>query len=327
MRVLDSDQEKRIETVGKPLTYNGTLVGRTDVTDALAMFLIQPDQVPRRRPWFAAGQYCVIGLNNDEHPELGAVRRAMSIASAPEAESPLEFYIRYVARPSSQNPLTHLLWKLHIGDRIYLRTSAAGHFTIDGTVGSQDPRLRVMVASGTGAAPFVSMIRSEVGRNAAVDLSRWVFLHGASYPAELGYRDELLALSASNGLRYWGTVSRAGGTSGWTGDVGRVEAFLEPQRLADLEQRLGLPAGGFVPTTTVVFVCGLTGTIASALDRLIDRGFIPHARAVREALGVPVDTSGSLFYELYDPAPIIDIRNAAVIEPLRARMQVALGLP
>jgi ferredoxin--NADP+ reductase len=310
--------------MGRPIVYNATLVGRTDLTDALATFRIQPDQPPRRRPWFAAGQYCVLGLNNTGQPELGSVRRAMSIASAPEADGPLEFYIRYVTRPSSSNPLTHLLWKLETGDRLYLRASAAGQFTIDDTVGVQDSRLRVMVAAGTGSAPFISMIRSEICRHPAVDLTNWVLLHGTSYPAELGFREELLALSASNGLKYCATVSRSGEAHGWTGDAGRVESFFEPLRLADLEQRLGLASGGFTPANAVVFVCGLTGTIAAVLARLIDRGFIPHARVVRDALGVPADARDSLFYELYDPTPVIDINDPAVIDPLRARMQDAL---
>jgi ferredoxin--NADP+ reductase len=310
--------------MGRPIVYNATLVGRTDLTDALATFRILPDQPPRRRPWFAAGQYCVLGLNNTSQPELGSVRRAMSIASAPEADCPLEFYIRYVSRPSSRNPLTHLLWKLETGDRLYLRTSAAGQFTIADTVGGQDSRLRVMVAAGTGSAPFISMIRSEVRRDPAVDLTNWVLLHGASYPAELGFREELLAVSASNGLKYCPTVSRPGEVHGWTGDAGRVESFFDPHRVADLELRLGLASGGFTPDNAVVFVCGLTGTIAAVLARLIDRGFIPHARVVRDALGVPVEARDSLFYELYDPRPVIDISDPGVIDPLRARMQDAL---
>jgi ferredoxin-NADP reductase len=311
--------------MGKPLTYNATVVKRTDVSEALATFLIQPDEVPRAHPWFAAGQYCVLGLNNSDRPELGSVRRAMSIVSAPEAVGPLEFYIRYIARPSSQNPLTHLLWKVGDGGRLHLRTAAAGQFTINDTVGRQDARLRVMVAAGTGVAPFISMIRSEVCRNPSVDLSKWVVLHGASYAPELGYRQELIALSKSNGLRYWGTVSRPTQTSGWTGDVGRAESFFEPDRLGNLEQRLDLPAGGFTPDRAVVFVCGLTGTIGTVLVRLIDRGFIPHAKAIREALGVPREAQESVFYELYDPTPVIDITDPTVIEPLRARMQLAIN--
>ena len=311
--------------VGKPLAYNATIVGRTDLTDTLSTFLIQPDAPPRTRPWFTAGQYCVLGLNNSERPNLGSVRRAMSIASAPEADLPLEFYIRYVARATSQNPLTHLLWKLGTGARIYLRSVAAGVFTIKDTVGVDDSRIRVMVAAGTGAAPFISMIRSEVRRNPFADLSKWVLLHGASYVSELGYRQELLELSKANRLKYWGTVSRPSESRSWSGDVGRVESFFEPNRVPDLEQRLGLAAGGFNPRNAVILVCGLTGTIGGALVLLLDRGFIPHARAIRDALGVPPGVSDSMFYELYDSTPVIDIDVPAVIEPLRARMQAALA--
>jgi hypothetical protein len=74
-----------------------------------------------------------------------------------------------------------------------------------------------------------------------------------------------------------------------------------------------------------VLVCGLTGTIGAVLVRLLDRGFIPHAHAIREALGVLPEVSPSLFYELYDPTPVIDVDDPAVIEPLRARMQAVLA--
>jgi ferredoxin--NADP+ reductase len=310
--------------MGPSLAYNATIVGRTNLTDTLSTFLIQLDQPPRNHPWFTAGQYCVIGLANSERPALGSVRRAMSIASAPEAKGPLEFYIRYVAGPASPNPLTHLLWKRATGDRIYVRSTAAGVFTLNDTIGADDPRLRVMVAAGTGVAPFISMIRSEVYRNRLSDLSRWVLLHGASHPAELGYRRELFEYSAVNRLNYWGTVSRPSEEHNWTGDVGRVESFFAPTRMSDLEQRLGLAANELTPDRAVVFVCGATGTIGATLTLLVDRGFVPHAQAIREALGVPPEAGDSLFYELYDPTPVIDINDPTVIEPLRARMQAAL---
>ena len=33
-----------------------------------------------------------------------------------------------------------------------------------------------------------------------------------------------------------------------------------------------------------------------------------------------------MFYEQYDTEPVIDIKDPNVVEPLRARMQAALGL-
>jgi len=311
--------------MAKPLEYNATLVERIDVTDALTLFRVQPDQPPAQRPWFVPGQYCVLGMNNAEKPELGSVRRSMSIASAPEDEGPIEFYIRWVAKPESENPLTHLLWKLKSGDRMYMRPVAAGVFTVKDTIGVDDPRIRVMVAAGTGSAPFVSMVRSELRRNPDADLSKWVLLHGASYPADLGYRDELMGMVERNGLHYWGTVSRPKAAPDWTGDTGRVEAFFEPARLTALEQRLGLPTGGFNPRNVVIFICGLTGTITGTIIPLIDRGFIPDFKRIREALGVPADAKDSVFYEQYDTEPVIDVKDPSVVEPLRERMQAALA--
>jgi ferredoxin--NADP+ reductase len=120
-------------------------------------------------------------------------------------------------------------------------------------------------------------------------------------------------------------VSRPGEARGWTGDVGRVESFFEPDRLPDLERRLGLAAGGLTPERAVVYVCGLTGTIGEVLVRLLDRGFIPHAKSIRDALGVPAGVDDSLFYELYDPTPVIDLDGPRAIESLRARLQAALA--
>ena len=311
--------------MAKPLEYNATLLERIDVTDALTLFRVQPDQMPAERPWFTPGQYCVLGMNNAAKPELGSVRRSMSIASAPEDEGAIEFYVRFVSKPESENPLTHLLWKLKNGDRMYMRPVAAGVFTIKDTIGVDDPRIRVMVAAGTGSAPFVSMVRSELRRNPKADLSKWVLLHGASYPADLGYRDELTRLVTEHGLKYWGTVSRPKEAPGWTGDTGRVEAFFEGARLDDLEHRLGLAPGGFNPKNVVIYICGLTGTITGTVIPLMDRGFVPDFKRIREALGVPADTKDSVFYEQYDTEPVINIKDPAVVEPLKARMQAGLA--
>jgi ferredoxin--NADP+ reductase len=311
--------------MAKPLEYNATLAERVDITDALTLFRVKPDQAPEKNPWFVPGQYCVIGLNNTEKPELGSVRRSMSIASAPEDDGPTEFYIRWVAKPESENPLTHLLWKIKTGDRMYMRAVAAGVFTIKDTIGLDDSRLRVMVAAGTGSAPFISMLRSELRRDPNADLSRWVLLHGASYPADLGYRDELAQMVERNKLKYWGTVSRPKEAPDWKGDTGRVEAFFDGARLDELEKRLGLAPGGFTPRNAVIFICGLTGTITGTIVPLIDRGFIPDFKRIREALGVPADAKDSVFYEQYDTEPVINIKDPAVVEPLKARMQAALA--
>jgi ferredoxin/flavodoxin---NADP+ reductase len=249
----------------------------------------------------------------------------MSIASAPEDDGPIEFYIRYVAKPESENPLTHRLWTLKNGDRMYMRPVAAGVFTIKDTIGAEDPRFRVCVAAGTGSAPFVSMVRSELRRNPQADLSKWVILHGASYPGDLGHRDELMGLVETHGLKYWGSVSRPKDGDGWSGDTGRVEGFFSGERLAELERRLGLAPGGFNSHKAAIFICGLQGTIGTTITNLCDRGFVPDQKRMREALGVPADVEANLFYEQYDTEPVINIKDPAVVDPLKAQLAAALA--
>jgi ferredoxin--NADP+ reductase len=311
--------------MAKPLEYNATLTERVDITDALTLFRVTPDQPPAQRPWFVPGQYCVLGLNNTVKPELGSVRRSMSIASAPEDDGPVEFYIRWVAKPESDNPLTHLLWNIKTGARMYMLVNATGKFTVKDTVGVDDPRLRIMVAAGTGSAPFLCMLRSELLRDPAADLSRWVLLHGASYATDLGYRDELQQMVERNHLKYWGTVSRPKESPDWKGDTGRVEAFFEGARLDDLERRLGLPPGGIAPRNAAVFICGLNGTIAGTFAALLDRGFVPDFPRIRKALDVPEDRHASVFWEQYDTEPVINLKDPSVVEPLRVRMQAGLA--
>lgn len=308
----------------KPLEYNATLVERIDLTSALSVFKIRPDEPLAGSPTFVPGQYMTLGLNNEEKPELGSVRRPMSIASAPEEGNVLEFYIRYVSYPESDNPLTHLLWKTNAGDRIYLRSKAVGKFTVADTVGNDDPRLRICVAAGTGLAPFVSMVRSQSLADPASSLGIWGILHGASYPADLGYREELEGLTP-RGLHYFRSVSRPDETPDWDGDKGRVEDYFRPERLVDLEAGLGLGAGELTPTKAVIYICGLQGTISQTIVRMISRGFVPENRKLRRALEVDDGVEASLFFEQYDSTPVIDIKNPEVIEPLRRQLHAAIG--
>ncbi|HEX9733999.1 MAG TPA: hypothetical protein VGG06_18670 [Thermoanaerobaculia bacterium] len=311
--------------MAKPLAYNATLVERLDLTPKLAVFKVRPDEPYQGAvPWFVPGQYMTIGLNNETRPDLGSVRRPMSIASAPQEVDALELYIRYVDHPDSDNPLTHLLWEIRAGDRLYLRDKAVGTFTLRDTVGDDDGRLKVFVAAGTGLAPFVSMVRHDHLRDPRADLSRYAILHGASYPADLGYREELEAYRAQ-GLVYRTSVSRPQECPDWRGDCGRVEDYFRPERLPELEQRLGLEPGGLNPDRAVIYICGLQGTIGQTIARLIPRGFVPDNKKLRRALEAPVDVEPTIFFEQYDTTPVVDVNDPVVIEPLKAQLREALA--
>jgi ferredoxin--NADP+ reductase len=305
----------------KPLELNATLIRRFDLAEGLTIFRVRPEAHDFQT--FEPGQYVVLGLN---HPEHGPVQRSYSIASPPQTlPEYLDFYVRYVVRPASENPLTHLLFNLREGDRLFMGPKFRGKFTISSEVGVDDPRLRVLVAAGTGLAPFTSMVFDHLKRLGPT--SQYLVLHGASYPHDMGYRAELEAALNSDPTkkRYFPTISRDPGGDAWPEDGfrGRVESFFGEEKLALLEKAAGLPVGFIRPANAVVFICGLTGTIANTLVRLLDRGFLPRELKLRNALHVPADAPASLFFEQYDTEPVLDVKNEAAMEPYRAQLRAA----
>jgi ferredoxin--NADP+ reductase len=319
--------------MAKRLEYNATLIKRVDFEPTLSVFTLRLDEMPRSPgpgPWFIPGQYMTIGMNRageegDGDPRPLSVRRPMSIASAPEVTDEVEFYIRYVSEPESALPLTHVMWPLVVGDRLYCRPVATGKFTIEDTVGVDDRRLKVMVAAGTGLAPFICMARSRIMRDPAAKLDDFAILHGASYPSGLGYREELDHMVREHGLRYVPTVSRPGMSHGWTGMGGRVEALFEPQRIGQTEEALGVRSGELRPDGAIVLICGLQGTIANTIIHLLGRGYVPDNRRLRRGLGVQDDQPATLFWEQYDNTPVIDVKDEALMTGLRARLATGLG--
>jgi len=311
----------------KTIEYNATLAERDDLTDSLGIFRIVPDEpLPADGAWFEPGQYMVIGLNNESVPELGAVQRPMSIASAPEERRHVEFYIRFVSKPESKNPFTHLLWKRRAGERIFVRAKPKGHFTIADTVGWEDRRRKIFVSAGTGLAPFVSVVRSVRKRDPSRDLGEYVILHGASYPEDLGYRAELESLAKSARLRYVPTVSRPKDGDGWRGAAGRAEDHFRAERVGELEERAGLARGALRPENAVLYVCGLQGTIGSTIERLLGRGFVPDDKKLRKAFEVPEEVPASIFFEQYDSEPVVDLADEKKVAGLRAELHSALGI-
>jgi NAD(P)H-flavin reductase len=179
---------------------------------------------------------------------LGGTARPYSIASAPH-EPWIELCIERV--PGGR--LTPRLWALAPGDRVTLGRTGAG-LRLDGRA-----RVHLLVATVTGIAPFVSMLRHAVHAGGA---DRFVVLHGASYRDELPYADELAALAAAlpDRVRYVPAVSRPAEprNAGWTGETGR---------LGPLAERLAPPADGLR-----VYACGHPGLVDDVRARFGARG-------------------------------------------------------
>ena len=281
---------------------NATLVERIELDPTLVIFRIRPDAIPASgEPWFQPGQYVTIGA--------GAVQRAYSIASEHEERRWLEFYIRFARDPATATPLTHVLWKLGVGERLHIGEKIAGRFTLQRTVPAGDSRVKLLVAAGTGIAPFVSMVRHALRANDAAALARLAILHGVSHPHELAYRDELTDAASRHGLRYVPTVSRPAGHPEWTGSTGRVESLFDDGRLDSLD---------LSPESVSVYVCGFRDTIAGSVRRLLGRGHVPEDRRLRRMIGIADDAKPSLFFEQYDLEPVFDVSDQALIASLRA---------
>ena len=317
----------------KHLVYNATLVHRQDLSDVLGIFRIRPDETgdgsAAAQPGalaFTAGQYAVLGANNEEEPEKGTIRRAYSIASPPYERRWQEYYVRYVDQPTSPNPFTHLLWKMQPGARLWLGPKITGRFTLRDTLPEGDTRLKIFVAAGTGVAPFVAMVLQAARDGEFVEgiAPDYVVLHGVSHPQDLGYKVELEDVLNRDEQRYFPTVSRPHLHPDWDGDTGRVENFFLDENLVNLDRRLGLEPGRINPHRCVVYVCGLQGTIAQSIIRLLRRGFVPNDRRIREALRLPADLAPSLFFEQYDTSPILELDNEPLMASLRASLPTGL---
>lgn len=299
--------------IERPSHPNATLVGREDLALSLAVFRVRPDAPPAGdAPGFEAGQHCGLAF---VAPTGGWIERPYSIASSPRERHHVEFCVRRNSR--SFDPFVERLWSLGPGSRVHIVPRPSGELTIERTVGVDDPRLRVLVAAGTGIAPFVSILRTHARPGAGEGPGAFALLHGVRTPDELAYRKELEALLDARHRRYRPTISRPEVNTRWRGARGRVETYFDDTRIAGLEEDLGLPPEGFTPEKAVVFVCGFPETIAGTIERLLRRGFAPAERTVRDLLGIPEGTPPSLFFEYYEAKPLFDAHDREAIEELR----------
>jgi len=245
----------------KPLTpqLNAMLVGRQDLHPELSIVRVRPDQGPV--PPFRPGQFVTIGLLDApaEHSPPKLALRPYSVTSAPDKREDVELYVNLVR----EGALTPHLWTLHEGGRLYLKPTVGGTFTLDEVPNGKD---LVMVATGTGLGPYISMLRHFRGKD------RWrkfVIIHGVRNVADLGYRGELEAAAKMDAnVLYLPTVTR----EGWPGLQGRVQDVL----FTDLyPQCVGAPLS---PEQCHIFLCGNPVMVEAVESELVARGFRKHKR-------------------------------------------------
>jgi ferredoxin--NADP+ reductase len=133
---------------------------------------------------FRSGEFVMIGLMGDPHPETGKVKpllRAYSIAS-PNWDDELEFYSIKVP----DGPLTSRLQHINVGDEIILRPKPVGTLVHDALL----PGKRLwFFATGTGFAPFASLLREP---QTYEDYDEIIITHTCREVGELTYGHDLI---------------------------------------------------------------------------------------------------------------------------------------
>lgn len=249
--------------------FNATLVERVDLTDVLSVVKVRPDS--GEVPPFTPGQFVRLGLPKAINGEgtltargrVRMTRRAYSIASAPFEKEALEFFVVRV----DEGALTPQLWDIPVGGRVWMDDAAKGEFTIDVAPPGKD---LVMVSTGTGIAPFISMLRTYRGQGR---WRRFVLINGSRFAADLGYREELQRVMAEDStVCYIPLATREPPESAWPELRGRVQMVLEPERY---EKLVGAP---LTPEECHVFLCGNPAMIDEVQGALEARGFVTDER-------------------------------------------------
>jgi len=177
---------------------------------------------------FHNGHFVMIGLQAEGKPLL----RAYSIASANYEE-----HLEFLSIKVPDGPLTSRLQHLKPGDQLIVGQKPVGTLVIDDL---NDGRNLYLLATGTGLAPFMSIIRDP---DTYERFDKVVLVHGVRTVSELAYSDyireelpkqEYIGELVQSRLLYYPTVTR--------------EPYRNRGRLTDLMhsgklfEDLGLPA-------------------------------------------------------------------------------------
>ncbi len=243
---------------------NETVLNVRHWNESLFSFTTTRDSALR----FRNGHFVMLGMPVGERPLL----RAYSIAS-PNHDETLEFFSIKVPN----GPLTSRLQHLRSGDQILVSRKPTGTLVLDDL---KPGRHLYLLATGTGLAPFMSLIRDP---DVYERFEKVILVHGVRRVSDLAYHDylrdelpqhEFLGEAVRAQLIYYPTVTR--------------EAFVHRGRLTELIESgqlcadIGLPP--LNPQTDRVMLCGSPGMLKDSCAILDARGF-----AISPHIGTPGD--------------------------------------
>jgi ferredoxin--NADP+ reductase len=187
------------------------------------------------------------------------VARPFSFVNPP-AEPVHEFYGIVVP----EGPLSPRLARLAPGDVLYVATNPAGFLVL-----SEVPEARSLwlISTGTGIAPFLSMLRTEAPWKRFENV---ILVHAVRHARELVYQELIREIGLERPrLRYLTFVSREAHP---TSLAGRIPAAVRDGRL---ERAAGVELS---PQSSHVMLCGNPGMLKDATAALAERGLRKHRR-------------------------------------------------
>lgn len=227
------------------------------VTDDLQIVWVRTqDSLQNYKP----GRFSVMQVK-DSH------NRAYSIVSLTEGGKLIELFVELIPEAKrTARSLTPKLWQCAAGDLVTVIQQAQGDFILKDE--AYHLYNHIMVATVTGIAPFMAMLRDRlVNPN---DPNRFFVLFGASYCDELAYHQELLDMAGrySDRMAYIVTVSQPQKerNASWRHDadngfeVGRVNVVLEKFLHPDGTTLFGPTVNN---KTAILYACGNGGMIES----------------------------------------------------------------
>jgi ferredoxin/flavodoxin---NADP+ reductase len=242
--------------------YNASIVERIEVTPELLILRVLPDDGVKD---FLSGQYVAIGLlGNAPRPghypveetppqQDKIIKRAYSIGSSPGTKEYLEFYVAVI--PTGL--LSSRLAVLEVGSRIYVAPKITGTFTLADITRTEHI---VLVATGTGLAPYISMIKDSKIWEITDKIS---LLHGVRYSNDLAYKQFLTELQVTKkNFSYHPIVSRDEATE--TTRKGYVQDLIKDNSVACDKDN------------THVYLCGNPAMVTELESLLLEKGFTEH---------------------------------------------------
>ena len=229
-----------------PLPDAQTVTEVEHYTDSLFRFRVTRPASMR----FRSGEFVMIGLMGNPHPETGKQKhllRAYSIAS-PAWDDTLQFYSIKV----DNGPLTNRLQHIKVGDQVILKPKSVGTLVHDALT----PANRIwFFSTGTGIAPFASLLREP---ETYERFDQVILTHTCRDVADLKFGKELIAQTktdilvgeeAQQKLHYYPTTTRETSKK-----MGRITSLLEDGSLL-----VDLGVTDFNATNDRAMVCGSIG--------------------------------------------------------------------